>query len=810
MSFSPQQNNLDFSQYGFQPEENKKPVVNPPKNSALVAQQPSQPNPTIQQEPQLQESYSTFGFNPIKEKPLKEKAGKGKSILYGLAEGLLGIPSLAQLGVNEWSKSIEKAFYNDEQSPKFSFEEENPILTFLQTFPESEGEGARRFRAGAGAVGAGAFFGIPGIIAGLIGSQAGQTIREVYGNEGKFDEFGLGEGLAIGSDVLAGGVAGALTSLVRGGTGQAARIHAIFQNAETGLQRAIVKNTIQGEKTYLQNIVNQFSQDQVRGFEQHAASLSPDRYTNLINSHTSGLRQHADNMFRNTQLNLISLIVVTPEQGGRALQEAANTIFQSEVIQAERAAYNAARDAAQGVTGTAPRTVEQAKVLRADLLKNNPTSEQQPLIYFLTGLIDDLETTTPASVRPASTILDVFGNPIIAAQEIAESSAPTVRSANDLVDLVQRSNQAVNYGSELRQQSHRLSPIINTLRQEVGTVLRQNQAASTLYQEANQLHGRNAETWGTRFIRNLRFGENPELNIGKLKLSSNMRNFKQAIGDPILQGLGERLVIQQMTEGGTAQSNRNAINRLAPELSMNARNAAQELINVKDPLTTSGGRAAVRNDILNDAAQAVATGKRPEKVLDLMQTPKGYNLVRESLNGTLESRRLFNSFQRLFIEDIFSSITDKTGQIDFNKARNIFKNRDVRDVVESIGGNTLVRRFIQLEEFANSFERNLDLFRSPETQSLFKKLIKETKSAGLIGAILHALHVPLPVITGLGITKALYSGGKVGYKALQSRLLSNPRAVNILESISRANTTQELAKQVPRLLAQFDKEIDDE
>src|SRR5690606_19697024 len=126
---------------------------------------------------------------------------------------------------------------------------------------------------------------------------------------------------------------------------------------------------------------------------------------------------------------------------------------------------------------------------------------------------------------------------------------------------------------------------------------------------------------------------------------SNMRNFKDAIADPTLQGVGERLVIQQMTEGGAAQANRNAINKLSPELSMNARNASQELINVKDPLTTSGGRAAVRNDILKDAAQSVATGKRPEKVLDLMQTPKGYNLVREALNGTQESRRLFNSFE---------------------------------------------------------------------------------------------------------------------------------------------------------------------
>ena len=796
MSFSPQSN---YSQYGFE-EEEVEPVDNIAQNSGI----PEQSKPNIQQDAQ-QADYSNYGFEPE-----KRKAGKGESVLLGLAEAFLGIPGLIQYGVNEYSKGLEKAFTGE--ATQLPFEQENPILNISSKFPESEDEASRRLRTGTTGAVMGIPFGIPGIIAGLVGSQAGQTVREMYGNEGKFDEFGWGEAGAIGADIVGGGLAGAGASLARGATrgaaNQAARVPAIFENPQTGLQRAIVKNSIQGERTALQNTINGFADNQLRGFEQEARAISPDRYTDLIHSDASALRQHADNMFRNTQLSIISPIAATPEQGGTALQQAANTIFQQEVIGAERAAYNEAREAAQGIAGTAPRTLEQAKALRTELTKNTPTPEQVPLINFLDGLISDLETTTPGSVTPASRILDSSGNPVTQAIEVPPSSQATRRSANDLVDRVQRTNEAVNYDGELRYQSHRLKPIVNTLREEVGQVLAKKPEAARLYQEANTLHGENAGTWGTKFMRNLRFGENPEQNIGKMKLASNMRNFKQGVNDPALQALAERLVISNITEGGSAQSNRAAVGNLAPELSPNARNAVQQLVEGKDPLSTAGGRAAVRNDILKDAAQSVSSGKRPEKILDIMQTPKGYNLVRESLNATPQSRRLFQSFERLFIEDIFSSITDKNGVIDFAKARTIIKNNDVRRVVESIGGDTLVRRFNQLETFAENLERNTNVFKSPETQTLFKKLAQTTKSAGIVGAILHSLHVPLPIIAGLGIFKGTVSAGKVGFDAIKSQLLNNPKAIRILESISIANTTEELSKQLPRLIAEIEKMSD--
>lgn len=777
---SPQSNN--YNQFGFIPEEEEQVVQSP------------------------EVDYAQFDFTP-EETPVehpKKKAGKADSIVLGFIESVLGVPALVLHGVNEYSKPLEKAWYGEE-TPSLPPERENPFSALMATFPESEDEFSRRLRVGTSAATAGALGGIPGIIAGLVGSQAGQTVREVWGEEGKFEDFGLGEAAAIGADFTAGLGTGLATSLIKSGAKQASRAPSVFRSPETRVGQAAVKNIVQGDRNALQSVIDDFSRSTINQFETEASALSPVRYNEITNAPVSGLQRQAENMHRQGALSLITPLEVTPEQGGRAIQQAANDLFQQEVIVAERAAYSAAREQAQGLTGSAPRTLEQARELRQSLSATTPSKEQNPLITYLDNLIADLETNTPASTTPASKLLGPNGQPITAAVEVPASQTPTVVSANDLVDMVQKGNQAVNYGSEFREQSHRLIPVISTLRQETSQVLAQNPTAANLFHEANTLHARNAETWGTRYMRDVRFTENPENIASRTKKPSNMRNLKQAIPNIQIQNVAERLVVDDITKSGSRASNARTVRELSPELSANAQNAANELINVKDPLTTSGGRAIVRNQILKDAAASVNTGKRPEKILDLMQTPKGYNIVRETLNPSPQGRQILQASERLFIEDIFNSIRDPSGKINFSKASNIFKNSDVRQVAEMIGGPAIMQRFEQLQTSATNFERNISLYSSKETQSLVSSAVSKIKDAGIAGTILHALHVPWPVIVGMGLGKATTGAASVGYGALQRKVLSNPRAVDLLERLSRATTPEEFAKQLPRVINEISK-----
>ncbi len=781
----------------------------------LAAYRPQEDQPEEQESdplsayrPKSKEEDSEQSDNSYPERKEPEKLGKYDSFMAGMIEGTYGLAQTALEQPAEGLAKLGEYAFGEKQKklPKDRFDVLG-INDFMRELPESKDESSRRLRVAGQTAPLSAIGGIQGIIYNLVGSQVGQTVREVFGKEGKFDEFGVGEAGAMALDLL--------TSLGLGvGLNAAQNYRAtkpinttppILKNNRTGLERKVVQNSIQNQESALRNIIDNFSQEQIRGFENEAVNLSPNRFSEMTRSNASSLQRHADEMFRTAQLDNISPLRTTPEQSGRALQQAANTIFNDEVIQAERTAYSTARQEAEGLSGQAPRTLREARELRENLTRNEPTPEQRAVVSYLDDLIADLETTTPASSQPASKLLDSKGNPITPASEIPASSAPTTKSANDLVDLVQKGNNAVNYGSELRLQSHRLQPILNTLRQEVGSVLRQKPAAAAAYQNANQLHGRNAEVWGTKYMRNMRFAENPESIVTASKKASNMRNMKQAILDPTIQALGERMVVADITKSGSSASNRIALESLNPELSPMARHASEQLVNVKDPLTVSGGRAALRNSILKDVASSVNTGLPPTKVLELMSTPKGYQMVRESLAGSQQSRQVFQSMERLFLEDVMTSIQDPSGQINFSKARNVLQNPETRQVLHQIGGDRLIQRFRTLENISANIDTNLSLYSKPEVQSVFKNLVHETKSAAFLGTVLHALDVPWPVIAGLGLAKTT---GKLTYQALQKRVLSNPRAVHYLEQFSKARTVREVERLLPRLLNVLDKTED--
>ena len=256
MSFSNQLND-DFSSYGFVPEENN----NEPLNNE-------------------NEDYSSFGFvaenktplqtsisKQMEEKPKEDKFKKTKAYGYGLAEGALGLAGLATEGAQLFSNKLTDAVTGGQLNKILPRQKvENPFLSAMSSFPEPKDEEERRMRTGASGAITGAPYGIPGIIGGLIGSQAGQTIREVYGKNGKFESLAPEIG-AITVDTLFGLGTGLATNLTKKLGKSAIRtannLHAIFKPAQTGLQKAVVKNAIQVQKTALQNILNDFNTNQI-------------------------------------------------------------------------------------------------------------------------------------------------------------------------------------------------------------------------------------------------------------------------------------------------------------------------------------------------------------------------------------------------------------------------------------------------------------------------------------------------------------------------------------------------------------------
>lgn len=787
---------IDYSSFGGTPEKEDS-TMNALAETPIKTEAPKQ----------SKVDYSMFGGEPDKSTRKQEKAPTEKekvgpfwSALYGAAELALGVPVLLETAGNYIQKKIGEQVF--EKGSKYLDDDmyPNQLSQFVGGFPESKDETSRRVRVGVPGAVLGAVGGPIGVIGGLIGSQAGQTLREVYGKEGKFEEFGWGEAGAIGLDLAVGlgvGLGGAAAKNAAKNVGKTSLglSQEILTQPQNIVSRRIVQKTINRQGEALDDIVSNFSNQQLNNFQQEAANLSQNTYTQLTGTDAGAVKQTADNMQRSGYLNAISPLQVTRNQAGTAIQEAANATFRQEVTGAERAAYDVGRQAAEGLTGELPQSLNDARALLAEVRRAGPTPEQGPMVAFLEHLIASLETH-----HPASTILDAKGNPLIAAR-----TAPTVKTANEAIDLVQYGNQAVNYGSELREQSHRLIPLMRTMREETRQLVAQRPAAAQAIDEANALHARNAEVWGTNYMRRVRFTENPESIITTGTKSSNMQNLKQAVTDPNMQNVYDRAVVDYITSG-SAQSGRKALAQIENDLGLNARGAAENLIAGKDPLTNVGGRAAVRNEILTDTAKSIHTGKRPEKVLELMQTEKGYETVRQTLNTTPQGREALRSFERLFLEDFVTSITDSSGRIDFAKASNVFKNPESRRVLNRIGGDRLVNQFETLKQASINLQRNMAVYGQAATKSVVSEVVQGGANAAVATGVLHAIGMSWPVIAGLNLLKAPFKAMKMSFNALENNLLSNPRAVHYLKALSEADTAAEVAKQLPRLINELSNE----
>lgn len=683
------------------------------------------------------------------------------------------------------------------------FQKVDAIGDILRSLPESEDEASRRLRTGTAGVVAGLPFGLAGVVGGLIGSQAGQTVREIFGEDGKFDEFGWGEGTAILMDLLFGG-SGAVGADVarnayRGGQ-VISQVPSLFERGEDLLTRASQKSIIQGERSALENTINNFGREQIGNFARETEAIAPTRFSDTPQSAINALQETADTAYRNSQLSRISPLAVTTEEAGRNIQQEANQIFRTNVIEGERAAYNNVRQQARGTSGIATNTIRSLDNLEADLLRTGVTPEQQPLLNWIRATRNELQETLPPS-----NLLDSNGKPMTRA-----TTRPMVRTGEELIELVQKGNAAVAYDSQFREQSHRLIPIINQLRRETREVLKSNKQAIALYDQANALHANNSRVWNTRYMRNVRFGENPESIIQRAKTPSNLRNFKEAITDPQIQSLIDRMVVEDITRSGNAASNTEALTRMGNTISPLARQVGNEIVNVKNPLTIPGGRAALRNSILQEVVQAVQSGSSPTRVLKIMETPKGLQAVRQALNGTPQGRELMKILERKFVEDFFENALDKNRMLDFKKAKQLLSNADLKQVIENIGGDRLVNRFNELARYADNLEKNLAKFAKSDQRGFIQKSMDTARNTGMVGFVLHALHVPWEVMGMLGIGFLGAKGVSAGSQAILRRIVQSPKAIAIIRELSIAKTAKDVSTQLLRLDAEIEKFNDDQ
>ena len=704
-------------------------------------------------------------------------------------------------------------YFGPKQSQREDLQKSGVGLTpidALLALPESKDPESRKARSASTGGTLGGMFGPLGFISGVAGGYAGQAVREQIGKDGKTENWWQ-EGLAIATDLVTGLGTNILGSFAKNTTKSAVKqgMKTVFSQVDTPLERSLVKNTVQ-DSVALEKQIASIGEQELETFNNNIAKIAPETIEALPTTELEPLKDQVLTSWKEANLNAISPVEATAEEGGRAVQEATKQVYNANVIKAEKAAYDAGKAAAKGLSGEAPEALSQAKKLLNDLVRVTPNPDQDPVIRYLRGLIGDLETTTAEKIIGPSALLDQFGNPAIPGSIIPATTKATKVPANDLITLVQNGNHSINYDSTLREQSHRLKPIIATLREETGKVLSKKAEAKSLYDSANKLHGSNAEIWNTKYMKNVLYSENPEVIISQSKKASNMRNFKEAVPLQNQQALVERLVIEDITSSGSSSSNAKSVKELGNTLSPNSQEAAKNIITVKNPATRPGGVNAAANSIVKEVSESVVNGTIPTQTLNTMKTVKGYQFVKRALARTSEGRQIFKTLEKKIVQDLLDNILDKSGKIDFKKAQEVFKNSEMKTVINEIGGPQMVSQIKRLETLSVNLQRNLDFFKKPATQSLFKSFFKSAGKAGMVGYLLRALHMPSPVIFGLGLSVLAGKGTIAASKVAWRKMIQNPRIYSALESVSRSTTEASLKKQLPRLILEIEKEEKEE
>lgn len=669
---------------------------------------------------------------------------------------------------------------------------ENLVSQLFQSLPASEGlmanvaRGASRATIG---VAAGGGVGLPVSPAILGGAAIGGGAAGV-GEAAGFNplvsaamELGTGVGATAFLENLGRAGPVTLSPLAREGKSflEASAAKAIVQQGESGLNREIEK----------------IASSQLRDMELATGRLSESRFAELAPLRTtlSEEQQQLQQLARNGILDTVHPTEATNQTAMTRIQNAVNQKFQESVIEAEAAAYSAAKAKSATARFSTPNTLQQAKNLRADMMRVAPSPEQEAVINELNRFIGAIEEGRGPQILGPDGM--AFGEGLAPAQ-----------MANEHIQNLQNANRFVSYDSALRSQSDRMKPILATYRREIAGKLPED--AREAWNAANSLHARNAEIWGTRYMRGLRFEEVPERILSQTKTPSNLQNLKKAMGRSRFVSLMERQIIDDITAKGSAESQRLALKQLAPRLTPTARRAAKELVDLGDKVGSQGARAAEKKALLSDIVQAAETGQPPTKALGLYETAKGRRFVHESLGKTEQGRQVAKSLDRMYTESLVNEFTKADGTLNIAKVKDIFNSpngKEIKAVLRDIGGQDLVNRFEGLARIAENIEKNVAIYTKPSFREGLRTLLQTGQNHLLISGMLHLFHFPTAFLLSAGIVRAgAASLRKVSSLAINTAL-RNPKIYRALEQMSRSQSAELSLRLLPQIIGSIENEI---
>lgn len=341
-----------------------------------------------------------------------------------------------------------------------------------------------------------------------------------------------------------------------------------------------------------------------------------------------------------------------------------------------------------------------------------------------------------------------------------------------------------------------LKPVGRSMKRDTLAALAEHPSVKTAYEAAEESFKRTQDIFNNEAMIKLRKSTNPEDLSSFVAKPSNLEKLRVAAGDnKKTNDLIDRLVVENIASKGKAEAQ-----ALAKEsrqyLSKKAQAALDDILEYGDSLTSKGQTSIANRMILEDLQKSFTTGAPPAYTAKLMGTPAGYKIVQDTLAKSPKGKKMFKALQRQIIEDALGSTLDAGKQIDFVKAKDIFKDPHFQTIVRESLGQRGVDFFSKLEKYGANMAENLKTFEARDP-SLFQKLSDKYLTQGVKYTLygLAGAVGPKALIPVLGVEAV-----KRAHRAKLQKVLLNPEGQSVIRQMGKARVSPQ---EMDRLLKRF-------
>lgn len=303
-------------------------------------------------------------------------------------------------------------------------------------------------------------------------------------------------------------------------------------------------------------------------------------------------------------------------------------------------------------------------------------------------------------------------------ESVSEKNIPV----SQLMELGRRLNKIINYDVVEKGIRDSLRPIVKAVKRDIRTGLEGNADALAAFELAEEAHAKTAEKYSTDVIRKLRGQKLSEKIATAAQSPSVMQSIRDTVS-PDVYARVEREVLERMnhmTHAKAAEYYRNIVKQLTEP----AQKAAKELLAFKAPSTHAARVRKVQTSVLDEMGDALATGTRPKKTLELWKTQEGRRIIRDSLRNNPNRGEIERYLETQSTRDWAKSFIEPDGRIDFKKFNELIKDPNTVYNLRAMGGEDAVRFFRDMQRRAEGFHNTAKVVRQSKITEKPAKVAK--------------------------------------------------------------------------------------